>query len=159
MFVARDKDPNVIENYQPTKNTRPQSIGYIAKLNKEKTEILNVYLDRKTASIENGYNCSSALDEPVRTKKITRGHFYMLYNNCDDELRINFENKYGIPVLYKDGVGQYDENHNLVQEFKCKQYAIEELQISDKTLRKSMEHNMMYDGFYYKPISNKLKMI
>jgi hypothetical protein len=48
-------------------------------------------LDRKTASLENGYISSSALDEPIRTKKITRGYIYMLYNHCEDKLRNDFE--------------------------------------------------------------------
>ena len=64
--------------FQPTKTTRPQNIGYIAKLNKEKSEILNVYLDRKTAAHENGY-VSSGLDTPVKNHTITNGNFYALF--------------------------------------------------------------------------------
>jgi hypothetical protein len=35
-YVEREKDPNIIENLEPTKQTKVQNVGYIAKLNKEK---------------------------------------------------------------------------------------------------------------------------
>ena len=44
-----------------------------------KTEILNVYLDRKTAAKLNGYKSLSALDNPVKKNTITNNHYYMLY--------------------------------------------------------------------------------
>lgn len=83
----------------------------------------------------------------------------MLYNNCNDELRNVFERKYGVPVLYKDGIGQFNENGELVEEFRCKQYAVEELQISHRTLRKAMEKNIPYNGFFYRSLQNKIKII
>ena len=43
--------------------------GYIAKLNKDKSEIINVYLYRKTASQENCYLSTSGLDIPVKNSK------------------------------------------------------------------------------------------
>ena len=46
-LVDRELDPNIIYNINPTKDTKIQNLGYIAKLNVDKTEILNVYLDKK----------------------------------------------------------------------------------------------------------------
>lgn len=160
MYVDRENpNPTIIQNYQPTKVTRPQNIDYIAKLDANKTTILNVYLNRKTAAIENGYKSCSALDEPVKQGKITNGYFYMLYNNCEDELRRNFEEQYGEPVLYKDGIGQFDEEQNLVQEFESKDQCVKQLQISERTIKKSLETGMLYNNFYYKRMGSKLKMI
>jgi hypothetical protein len=101
-FVDRNTDPNIIANILPTKQTKTQNLGYIAKLNKEKTEILNVYLDRKNAATSNDYASSSSLDTPVKNVSLTNGHYYMLYDKCDDELKNNFVQKYGEPLLYKD---------------------------------------------------------
>ena len=79
-FVDRTGDPNIIANIAETKQTKIQNTGYVAKLNKEKTEILNVYLDRKTAAKCNGYQSISALDTPVKKFSLTNGHYYILYN-------------------------------------------------------------------------------
>ena len=159
LYTERDKDPNVIENIQPTKQTKIQNLGYIAKLNKEKTEILNVYIDRKTACRYNNYQSLSALDNPVKNETISNGHYYLLYENCDDELCDDFIEKYGEPLLYKDGVGQYDSNNNLIQEFVCKYDCIKKLKISDKTLAKALDKNVLYNQYYFKSIGIKDKVL
>ena len=156
LLVERNLDPNIIYNIQPTKETKVKSLGYIAKLNSDKIGILNVYLDRKTASQLNGYQSSSALDNPVKNNTITNGHYYTLYDNCEEELINDFEDKNGTPLLYKNGIGQYDLNNNLVQEFSCKYDAIRELKISDKTLAKALINNVPYNNYYYKELGSKL---
>ena len=47
LLVERNLDPNIIHSIEPTKETKIQNLGYIAKLDANKIEILNVYLDRK----------------------------------------------------------------------------------------------------------------
>ena len=156
-FVDRSLDPNVIHDLPPTKVTKTQNLGYIAKLNDDKTEILNVYIDRKTAATENGYASNSALDTPVKNASLTNGHYYALYEKCTDELRISFEQKYGTPLLYKDGVGQYTGDNQLVREFVCKYDCIKQLKMSDKTLAKALANNAMYNDYYFRMIGSKLK--
>jgi hypothetical protein len=159
LFVDRELDPNIIYNISPTKQTKTQNLGYVAKINSEKTEIINVYLDRKTAAHSNSYASSSALDTPVKNCTISRGYYYMLYNKCDDSLKTDFENKYGEPILYKDGIGQFDLQNNLIREFSCKYDCIRELSMSDKTLTKALTKNINYNGYYFKEIGSKIKQI
>jgi phage anti-repressor protein len=159
LFVERNIDPNIITHIEPTKQTKIQNLGYIAKLNAEKNEILNVYLDRKTAANLNGYTSSAALDVPVKKYIITNGHYYKLYEYCNEELINNYETKHGIPILYKNGVGQYDLEGNLVKEFVCKYDCIKILSISDKTLTKALEKNIPYNGNFFKELGSKLASI
>jgi hypothetical protein len=157
-FVDRDADPNTLVNIEPTKQTKVQNVGYIAKLNVTKTEILNVYIDRKTAAQSNGYASHSALDSPVKNGSPSNGHYYVLYDKCDDNLKEQFEQTYGEPLLYKDGVGQYDAKLNLIAEFVCKYECIKQLKISDKTLAKTLDKIIMYNNFYFKRIGSKLQI-
>jgi hypothetical protein len=160
LLVDRDLDPNIIHNLVPTKQTKIQNLGYIAKLNKEKTEILNVYLDRKTAAQCNDYESNSALDNPVKNFTMTNGYYYRLYHECDIVLRENFETKISREViLYKAGIGQYDLQNNLIKEFICKYDCIKSLSMSDKTLTKALEKNIPYNGCYFKDIGSKIKCI
>ena len=157
-LVERNLDPSIIHSLEPTKETKVQNLGYIAKLNIDKTQILNVYLDRKTASQQNGFESSSALDNPVKNGTIVNNQYYTLYDKCEADLINNFEAEYGKPLLYKNGVGQYDLDNNLVNEFTCKYDCIRELKMSDKTLTKALDKDIQYNGFYYKSIGNKLKI-
>lgn len=159
MYVERNKDPNIITNIPPTEQTKAQNLGYIAKLNSAKSEITNVYLDRKTAAISNGYESSSALDNHVKNESLAKGNYYMLFDKCSDELRDAFIEKHGEPLLYKDGIGQYDSTGNLIKEFVCKYDCIKKLQISDKTLTKALDKPVMYNNSYFKTIGSKLQII
>lgn len=153
--VDRNLDPNILYNLQPTKKTRPQNIGYIAKLNNEKNQILNVYLDRKTAAIKNGFE-SSSLDNAVLSCAIKNNHYYILYENCDDVLKNEFIEKHGVPILYKNGIGQYDSTNNLIKEFVCKYDCIKQLKMSDKTLAKALNLKTTYNNYYFREIGEKV---
>jgi hypothetical protein len=154
IFIDRNIDPTQLYDIQPTKKTRPQNLGYIAKLNSDKTKIINVYLDRKTAAVNNGYSIS-ALDTPVKNSSLKNNHYYMLFDKCNEKIIQNFIEENGEPILYKDGIGQYQGNQ-LIKEFICKYDCIKELQISDKTLRKALELNQPYNGYYFRNLGAKL---
>lgn len=158
LLVERNLDPNVIHDIKPTKETKVQNLGYIAQIDKDKTNIVNVYIDRKTSAHFNGYTSSSALDNPVKNNSLANGFYYILYNNCDDELTSKFEEINGAPMLYKNGVGQYDTNNNLIKKFQCKYDCIKSLAISDKTLTKALTKNIPYNGHYYRELGEKLKI-
>jgi len=159
LFVERSMDPTIIHEISPTKESIHKEMGYIAKLDQEKTEILNVYIDRKTGASDNEFESLSGLDNPVRSGKLTNGFYYMIYEKCSEELRVNFEAQHGgYPQLYRSGIGQYDLDNNLTRIFLCKYYCCNELSISDKILSKSIKKNLAYNGHYYKEIGDKLKM-
>jgi prophage antirepressor-like protein len=158
LLVERNLDPNIIHNIEPTKQTRSQNLGYIAKLNIDKSEIINVYLDRKTAAVKNGYASSAGLDNVVKNFTLSKGYYYMLYDTCDDELKENFiiKNNNQDPILYKNGIGQFDAENNLVKEFICKYDCIQTLHISEKTLQKALDKQVPYNGHMFKHLEPKL---
>ena len=162
LFVDRELNPNVIHNIIETKPLQKnQNLGYIAKVNKDKTEIVNIYLDRKTASNLNNCNSDASLDIPVKKGKIYNGFYYILYDKCDLDLRNKFkEYKNGSkePILYKNGVGQFDKDNNLIREFICKYDVIKILKISDKTLAKALDNNILYNDYYFRYIGSKLSI-
>jgi len=153
-LVDRELDPNLIHQLEPTKKTRPQNLGYIAKVNKEKTEILNIYIDRKTAAVQNGHG-SSSLDTPVKNGTFMNGFYYMLLDSCE-ELKEKWVEEHGECILYKDGIGQYDSNNKIIREFTCKYDCMTQLKISQKSMAKVLDKDLMYDKCYYKSLGEKL---
>ena len=159
-FVDRELDANVIHNLPATKKTKQQNLGYIAQLNESKTEIRNVYIDRKTAAHFNGYESASALDNPVKQFTLAKGFYYKLYDQCDEALQIAFEQKInGKPLLYKNGVHQCDLQNVVVREFECKYDCLKALSMSDKTLTKALTKGIQYNGHIFKEAGSKLKCI
>ena len=158
-LVSRDRDPEIITDLKPTKVTRLQNTGYIAKLDSEKKQILDVYLDRKTAARLNNYISISSLDDVVKYNKLSKGHYYILFHMCEEDVKNNFLERHGEPLLYKNGIGIYDKENNLIREYICKQDCIKGLRVSDKTLTKVLDKNIIYNNMYYKTIGEKLSMI
>jgi len=152
-YIDRDADPTVVDAIAPTRQIRQQNTGYIAKLNGNR--IVNVYLDRKSACICQNYKIS-VLDTPVKNKTPYKGHIYMLYNECSSEEQDEFVQKYGEPVLYKQGVGQYDTEGRLVKEYVCKYDCIKQLAMSDKTLTKALDTEVAYNGSFFRSLGEKL---
>jgi hypothetical protein len=158
-LVERNLDANIIHSLAPTKETKVQNLGYIAKLDANKSQIINVYLDRKSSANRNNYPSDSSLDYFVKNGTITNGYYYMLYDNCEQSLIDIFEELYGETLLYKNGVGQYDLNNNLTHEFSCKYDCIKELKMSDKTLAKALKNNTPYNNYYYKELGEKISIL
>ena len=52
----------------------------------------------------------------------------------------------------------YIKLEELIQEFICKYDCIKKLHISDKTLTKALERNIMYNNNYFKSIGSKLQI-
>jgi hypothetical protein len=161
LLVERNLDPNIIHNIEPTKQTRSQNLGYIAKLNMDKTEIINIYLDRKTAADQNGYPSSAGLDNVVKNFTLSKGYYYILYDSCEEELKENFiiKNNNQEPILYKNGIGQFDAENNLVKEFICKYDCIKTFHISDKTLQKALDKQIPYNGHMFKYLEAKVSIL
>ena len=154
-LVDRELDPQTIYKLEPTKKTRPQNLGYVAKVNKEKTEILNIYIDRKTAAVQNGYG-SSSLDTPVKNNTLTNGFYYMLLDSCEDDIKEKWILLHGECILYKDGVGQYDSENKIIKKFTCKYDCMTQLKISQKSMDKALDKDVMYGKCYYKSLGSKL---
>jgi hypothetical protein len=156
-YVERTLDPNVIHgDIVPTQAHKEKVMGYVAKLTPDRSQILAVYINRKTAAIMNGYS-STGLDMPIAKDTIAKGYRYMAWDMCPEQLTAPFEEKYGTVVLYENGVAQY-QGDQLVTEYSSKHECYNALNMSDKTMRKLLESGSEYEGFRYVAVTNKLFM-
>ncbi len=147
-FIDRSLDPNTIQQLEPTKITRLQNLGYIAKLNKEKTEIINVYLDRKSAYELNKTNTTlNSLEIAVKDNKLLNNNYYILYDKCCDNLKDDFCNNE--ILLYKTCIEQYNSDKKLIKQFMNKSDCYKNLSMSEKSLNKVLDKNELYNNFYF----------
>jgi hypothetical protein len=86
--------------------------------------------------------------------------FNIKYKGVEDELKENFiiKNNNQDQILYKNGIGQFDTENNMIKEFICKYDCIKSFHISDKTLQKSLDNQMLYNGTYFKYLGSKLML-
>jgi len=151
-LVDRDFDATVVGKVGATVKTIVKNPGYIARLNLEKTQITHVFIDRKVAAKHNGMP-PYGLDSSIKSGKVANGWYYKLYADCDVDVRSKFESvntEGNSPMLYNNGIGQYDGSSKLVREFACKYDCIRQLRISDKTLARSLIDESEYQGHFYR---------
>ncbi len=157
-FVDRALDASRLENIAPSKAAKQYKQGYIAKMTADGSEILNVYIDRKTAAIMNGYDSWSALDTPVKNGTVTKGHIYKLFEECEN--KVSFIQKHGKePLLYKNGFGIFDSTGNMIHEYACRYDCIRAQKISDKTIAKAIEKNIPYKEMYFRELGEKVAFL
>ena len=156
-LIDRELDPHIIQ-IEATKVTKIQKNGYVAKVNQEQTEIIHVYLDRKTAAQCNEYPSIASLDNTVKNHTIKDGHYYQLYEECDALLKNQFEARHGKVLLYHDGIGQFDSNHILLTEFTSKFDCTACVGISHKSLAKVLNKELMYREYYFRSMGEKIFM-
>jgi hypothetical protein len=158
LFVARELDPMVISELSDTQNITCPSQGYVVKLDVDKKTITDVYFNRETACSDNGYESKSHLDYSINYSKVREEGCYMMYTKCNEELKDAFiEKNGGVPLLYMNGIGKYDRNANLIQEYLCKR---ECMKLCSMTSRKFIEvtgNNIMHEGYYYEYMKRKLR--
>ena len=158
LFVDRELDASKLENIAPSKVSKQYKQGYIAKMTADGSEILNVYIDRKTAAMMNGYDSWSALDTPVKKGTVTKGHVYKLFEECEN--KESFIQKHGKePLLYKNGFGTFDSSGKMVREYACRYDCIRFEKISDKTIAKAIEKNVPYKDMYFRDLGEKVSFL
>jgi phage anti-repressor protein len=155
-LVDRELDPYTIQTLEPTKATKVQKNGYVAKVNQDQTEIIHVYLDRKTAAQCNQYPSIASLDNAVKNHTIKDGHYYQLYEECDIVLKTKFQAHHGNVLLYHDGIGQFNSNNTLLTEFASKFDCTTKAGISQKSLAKVLDKPLQYKEYYFKSLGDKL---
>ena len=69
------------------------------------------------------------------------------------------EKNKGEPILYKNGIGQYDLTNLLVKEFVSKFDCEKKLGISDKSMNKALEKIIAYNNNYFKRLPEKIKCL
>jgi hypothetical protein len=154
--VDRNLDATIV-TIEPTKVTKIQKNGYIAKINKEKTEILTIYINRKTAAKCNNYPCISSLDNVVKNKSLKDNYYYQLFEECDVALQNKWKALKGDTVLYQDGIGQYKDGI-LITEFVSRYDCVTKAGISQKSLAKVLDKDLKYKDYYFKSLGEKLFM-
>lgn len=151
--VDRNLDATIV-TIEPTKVTNIQKNGYIAKVNKEKTEILTIYINRKTAAKCNNYPCISSLDNVVKNGTLKDNYYYTLFEECDASLQNKWKEHNGT-ILYHDGIGQYRDG-TLITEFVSRHDCVLKGGISQKSLAKVLDRDIKYKDYYFKSLGEKL---
>lgn len=129
--------------------------GLVAQINKEKTQIINVYPNQNIAGeIVKIPACSITMS--IKNKKESNGFYWDIYDNCSDELKNTFQDELPESVLCSTSskcVQKIDPNtNNVLETYSCIQDVCSLYKICHKTLNKMNASGDIYKGFIWKII-------
>ena len=155
-FVQRNHDVMIPATLAPTQKEFFVNVGYIAKLNNDLTEIIEVYKNQKEAAEANKV-CKATICKSVKETKIIYGYIYQLLENCTEDLRDHYISEHGIPVFGE----KYHiekiciERREVIARYRNMAEATTECRISYKSLHKSLDNNTEHKGFIYRKVDLK----
>ena len=95
--IEKTSDPTIEMQIPATKQIVSQKHDYIALLNLDKNEILNVFAEQK--DFAEHYRIShAAVCCAIKRKSRTQGGYIMFYSDVDEELRKNYELYHDLPI-------------------------------------------------------------
>jgi hypothetical protein len=155
-YVDNDDKPDKIPETSTIQPKTPKRNGLIAQLDKEKTKILNVFINQKEAATRmNLAPCS--ITSALTKKKMSGGFCWVCYDECSQELKETFEGELPAtkqPTTCSKSVVKMKDNGEVIETFQCLQDAYAKYGICHKTLKKYSDSGNLYMGFKWKILSN-----
>jgi len=153
MYLDRSLPDNTVQDIGESIYVNTQKNGFVAMLDINKTKIVEVFLDQKTASIARKMKTSASIYHAISRNSLSSGHYFCYYDNCSEELKQDFINKGGILpncVKTKKGISIQQIDHitgNVVHEYPSFLEIQKLCQMSSKCIKKAINTGEICKGF------------
>ncbi len=87
LAVADDKDPWIVHDLPPIKETRRSTKGLVAKLTKDASVIKEVFISQREAMKEAQLSGPGAISIAISKKSLCHGHRYIMWEDCEEHLK------------------------------------------------------------------------
>lgn len=153
--LKRDLPDNTIQQLERTTSLKEVNIGFVAMLNLDKNNIIKVFCDQKEATKDRKFNSSSSISNAIKRNSISSGHYFIMWNDCSDELKRNYLKYNKLPEKrINNNTIQLNQIHpinkNILKTYTCIEDIVKEFKISRKTLKNACEYDLLIGGFNWK---------
>jgi len=126
---------------------------FIAMLNKEKTQINNVFPSQAEAAKITGINRKQTINEAIKKDKLVHNHFFCFYEDCSEDLKNEYLSRAKLPnVALSKGtrVHQIDINtRKVIKTFESISEVLKEFYMSRAVLKRSCINQEAHKGFMW----------
>lgn len=148
-----DKPYKISETVKVFKTRR----DLLARINLDKTKILEVYPSQKHAAIAMKHNTPSAICKALKLDTISQGHYWKFYDDCDENLKYDFIKNGGvIPEVAKTITGAKSiskidfETKKVISTYTTIKEVQVKYNISRASLKNAIDNKTPHNGFYWK---------
>ena len=158
MKLDRDLPDDTIQELSPTKETPLVKIGFVAMLNMEKTKIIEVFPDHKSAAANRKFKSGAPITKAVNCGTQSGGHYFQMWFDCSNELKDEYLSRAKLPDKLITSCSIPIEKCNALNNKVIKTYSsitdvIKEYQLSRASLKKAIEFEYVLHGFRWKYVT------
>ncbi|NBP66339.1 MAG: hypothetical protein EBU66_17020 [Bacteroidetes bacterium] len=152
-----DPNPNEVKDIGETKISGKRIVDFVAMLNLEKTEIIKVFkLQKEAASFVE--QCVSALCNAIKYNTPLSGHYWVFWNELDEELKSVYTQKQNLPDnIIKPKAHQVFKidpiTNKVLETYPSITDAAKIMHLSPKTLKLVAKTNEIYKEFKWQILS------
>ncbi len=152
--VKHGEDENIVKNLVTTQPNRRVVKGMVAKINRNDTEIVEVFSNQKEASEKAGIKSRSAICNAIKNNTLSQSHFYRLWDECSNILKEKYISVFGDPEKPDNNGIKVDQIHPLTKQiiktFPTMESVTKFFGVSRATIRKSITENKTCKGFLWR---------
>lgn len=155
LLLDRDKE---IKHYKipPTVNIRQVSHELVAMLNIDKSKILQVFPSIKHATEARHFKSLAAISKAIKNDSISSGHYWKRYDDCDEELKAEYEKSNILPDKPPKVNGvrvqqiSMNKDKGVIKEFTSISDVLKQFQMSRVSLKNASKNNTPHNGYYWR---------
>jgi NUMOD1 domain len=154
IIPSTDTEPLVAKNIGATVDSNQRRSGMVAKLNIEKTKVLQVFKLQKDAAKECDAHVS-LLSNAMKYGSVLRGSYWVSWDDLDMVLQKEFLQSNKLPVIEKKARGNHVQLINPMTGMLEKEYpsiadATKEMKVSSNTIKRSSAEDLAIGGWKWK---------
>lgn len=155
MYLDRSLPDDTVQDIGESIKVNTPKNAFVAMLDIDKTRIVAVYQNQKSAAIARKLKSSSAIYQSIMKGNLSSGHYFKYYEDCTDDLKRDFLNSGGIlPEMHINrGVSVKQVHHitgEIIKEYPSILDVQKHFQISSKCIKKAIETGEIVKGFRWK---------
>lgn len=133
--------------------------GYVAMLDINKERIVKVYCDQKAAGEDRKFKSTAAVCQAIKQGRLSSGHYFKLWDDCDEELKKEYLSHEKLPSLRKRVNGKLIEQVHPIKNTVLKTFlsvndAIKETRVSRRSLYSAIECGYSLKGYNWRYASS-----
>jgi len=150
MFLDRSfPDDTVQELGETAQKERDIRKGFVAMLNLDKTQIMEVFQNQKEAGIDRKFRSSAPVCTSLKNGTQSGGHYFKMWYDCPDDLKAEFLSRKSLPDKAVPGGQRVVQLHPITRDV-VRVYASVSDVIKDHRFSRSSLKNVIENGFIAK---------
>jgi len=152
LFLDRDLPDDTVQDIGESVKVNTPKNAFVAMLDIEKANIVQVFQNQKTAADARKLKSSSAIYQSIVRGNLSSGHYFQYYDDCSDELKNSYLERGGVlPETHVNkGVVIKQINHitgDIIKEFTSILEVQKHFQVSSKCIKKAIATGEVTKGF------------